>query len=229
MLASALDCVSAWKINPIVSARAAQPLSLVKATIDFLGVLIEFRENYVEFQEGALTDPLTLGVIGGLVAQEGVKFLYGQLTALIDRARKKNDTPIEAKLPPDLFANAPPQLVISPTNVVGHEQALDRLAKEIAPFVQSPDEISGMPGPSILAAIGDLRALIESLSGQRLDFIGEPARRSPIIEISAVIGEIEGRFIGFEFGGGVDVPDIKSRFEMTRIGSDANVTLFKRS
>ena len=158
-----------------------------------------------------MSEALTWGIAAGIAAQEGIKFLYGQMADLIKRSREhkarlgSESSPtadcdvLVASPPPSAFVQAPSELRLPVASIADSEQVLDKLLGQVDAFIvaskagQCPDEQSWQ-------AVRDLRALVESISGQRLTFIGEPKEARPIIRLDIVISEIgeKGHFTGAE-------------------------------
>lgn len=146
---------------------------------------------------------LTLGIAAGYAVQEGVKFLYNQLSELLKRAREPKPTGAN---PPETLVATPPAHVFDPTpvqlrfplsQVAGQEAQLASLLAEIDTYLRLAPERANQDS-KVLEAIGALRALAESVTGEALAFAGEPQRDRPTLELDATIRLISstGRFVG---------------------------------
>lgn len=159
-----------------------------------------------------MSEALTWGIAAGFAAQEGIKFLYGQMAELLKRARERKAPPgpgstaitgdgevLVASPPTTAFAQAPSELRLPVVSIAGSEQVLETLLGRINAFLTA-SESGQPPDEKSLQAVRDLRALAESISGQHLTFTGEPKGDRPIIRVDAVISEIgeKGQFTGVE-------------------------------
>jgi hypothetical protein len=149
-----------------------------------------------------MTDPLTWGVLGALVATEGIKFLYGQATEVLKRWRDRKagrDAGAEAPIP--VPADPPLEGTIEPPTV--DFDAVERLEDDIKALRSVlGDYADGLadpePGDQDLAAAADgLRRALEVVYGQRITFRGEQrAPSGPTVigraEADIVAGEVTG-------------------------------------
>lgn len=190
-----------------------------------------------------MTDALTWGIAASFAAQEGIRFLYGQLTELLKRARDKKakddpvvgapdihtgtqaDDVLVSKPPVLAFDQAPDQLRLPVEGLVGHEVVLEKLLEEIREYLDNK-AAGKVPDKAALNAISDLRALSESLSGQRLTFVGEPKRDRPIVRIKAAIERINGRFVGVQIRSGTH-KDFHVDVHVGDIGPEGDTTIYK--
>jgi hypothetical protein len=171
-------------------------------------------------------DSLTWGIAASFAAQEGIKFLFGQLTELISRARSKQSEAVESRPPATAFETPPDRIRLSAKDLVGHETAAERLAEDIGTFLKSHPS-ADEPNESALLAIRDLRALMESLSGQQLTFAGEGSRNRPIAHVEASIKRVEGRLVGIDATRDTSGRDHRLTAEIDEVTRTGDVTLFK--
>jgi hypothetical protein len=181
-----------------------------------------------------MSDALSWGIAAGFAAQEGIKFLYGQMADLLKRSRERkersdcgsaattgNSDVLVASPPATAFAQAPGELRLPVASIAGSEGVLEALLGQVGVFLdaskagQPPDEKSWQ-------AVRDLRALVESISGQRLSFTGEPKEVRPIIRLKAVIKEIDekAQFTGVEVKSG-NQKDANISLDLGRVGGVA--------
>jgi hypothetical protein len=149
-----------------------------------------------------MADPLTWGVLGALVATEGIKFLYGQATEVLKRWRdRKAGREAEAQTPIPVPAHPPLEGTIEPPTV--DFDAVERLHDDIKALRSAlGDYADGLadpePGDQDLAAAADgLRRALEVVYGQRMTFRGEDrAPSGPTVigraEADIVAGEVTG-------------------------------------
>lgn len=184
-----------------------------------------------------MPDPLTLTVLGA-AATEGIKFLYGQASAVIaawrERRQSEGAGAPEASLrvpimETDVLDGVPQESVIDATVVAHEERSIVKLLGVLAPYAQGLADVE--PTDEELGEqAGRLRALLEAAYGQRLTFRGE--RREPTgarVTVSQVLGDVEGRVTGArgDVGAGGDLAvtqqakDVKGGAEVT--GFEGNV------
>ena len=169
-----------------------------------------------------MADPLTLAVIGGWAAQEGVKFLYGQVAELLKRMRERKAGEILSPArtaTPEAFGTAPPILVLDPNGLSGREQEVEALLKTVG------DRASGQALSAAAAAdVAQLRALVEALAGQRIDFRDEPVSRRPTIDVDIALGLVEGDATLVDLSGSSKVQDVVARGSVQRVGPQGSFT-----
>lgn len=153
-----------------------------------------------------MADPLTLTVLGGVVATEGIKFLYGQATELL-KAWRERRRKVEAgeALPSQLTVPVLANEVLDgqPAEPVADATVLDRQSKSLvqligalSPYAQGQADID-LADEELAEQAGRLRALLEATYGQRFTFRGE--QRDPTgtrVTVSQVLGEVEGSVVG---------------------------------
>ncbi len=129
-----------------------------------------------------MTDPLTLGTVGLVALQEGVKFLYKQAEEVLHRWRERKDVTqsedeekpadISVCLPKEAFEGQLNQVQIHFGALRALASEISRLRQDLTPYV---DGIEGVEcdNPELLARIDALRNLIEAVYQQRITFKGE--------------------------------------------------------
>ena len=155
-----------------------------------------------------MPDPVTLGVVGGWAAAEGVKFLYGQAAELLKVWRERRSRteagetlPAQVVVPiigNDVLDGTPTEQVVD-ADLLGREnKALVQLIGALAPYATGLADID--PADQDLAdQAGRLRALLEAVYGQRLTFLGET--RPPTgtrLSVTQVLDEVRGAVVGAE-------------------------------
>lgn len=138
-----------------------------------------------------MADPLSWGVLGALVAAEGVKFLYGQATEVLKRRREcKAGREAEAEAPVPVPADAPLEGTLEPLRVdfdalEGFHDEIKTLRSVLADYADGL--VDPEPGDQELAvAANGLRQALEVVYGQRITFRGEDREPSGPVVISRV-------------------------------------------
>jgi hypothetical protein len=173
-----------------------------------------------------MTDALTWAVAGSYAAQEGIKFIFAQVSDALDSLRqKKTEQTVKSSPPPLSFEDAPAEIEIQPSALAGHEEVAGRLLNEVEAALVAVGKGKEL-GANDLAAIAELRELAESLTGTSLNFPDE-RRATPVVDVRAKIAEIEGRLIGISVVG-ADLPGwTKAHFEIGRVSKGGEATLFE--
>src|SRR5262245_41005453 len=90
-------------------------------------------------------DPLTLAVLGGGAATEGIKFLYGQAAEVIkawrarrDEARKAIEAPL---VETEVLDAAPTATTVDAAVVAEHHAAMIELWTRLAPYAQGLQDV----------------------------------------------------------------------------------------
>jgi hypothetical protein len=152
-----------------------------------------------------MPEPLTLAVLGGVVATEGIKFLYGQASELLKvwrerrhaaRASGASGNLIVPVKHSDALDGQPGEGVVDEAVLEREHKALVQLTGALSPYAQGQADID--PSDSDLAdQAGRLRALLEEAYHQRFTFTGED--REPTgsaVTVRQALGEVEGEVIG---------------------------------
>jgi hypothetical protein len=148
-------------------------------------------------------DPLTLTVLGGVAAAEGIKFLYGQAAELLKgwRERRKAGREGELRVPimPNTILDGDPADPVADPEVVEREQtALIDLVGSLSPYAQGLADID-LGDEALAERAGTLRALLEAAYGQRFTFRGEERDRTGVrVTVRQALGDVYGKVVGFE-------------------------------
>jgi hypothetical protein len=148
-------------------------------------------------------EPISLALVGGVVLTEGVKFLFDQASSLIRAAR---DRRAAAKATAEEVVPVPDTGVLDgPVSATVDGALLDRenrrlitLAGALAPYANGDAEVA-TDDAHLLAAVADVRALLEALYGQRITLRGESREPSGTrVDVKQVLGTIRGTAVGVE-------------------------------
>jgi hypothetical protein len=155
-----------------------------------------------------MPDPVTLAVLGGVAATEGIRFLYGQAAELL-KAWRERQARIDAgeSPPPELevplrdnavLDGSPSHQVADPAVLDRENAALVRLIGGLAPYAQDLADVD--PNDQDLAELaGRVRAVLEAAYGERLTFRGE--RRDSTgtrVTVNQALGTVAGSVLGAE-------------------------------
>jgi hypothetical protein len=147
-------------------------------------------------------DPLSLAVLGGAAATEGIKFLYGQAAEVIKawRARRKDrEQPLEVPIVETSVLDAQPTGTMVDLAVLAQTDAtMLKLWQQLAPYAQGLETVEDADA-ELARAAGEMRALLEAVYGQRFTFRGE--RREPTgtrVAVEQVLGTAAGLAVGVE-------------------------------
>ncbi|GAA3431792.1 hypothetical protein [Kutzneria kofuensis] len=173
-----------------------------------------------------MSDPLTLAALGGVVAAEGIKFLYGQVAEVVkawrtrrDERRKALEVPI---VPTAALDAAPARTEVDAAVVDQHHAAMVELWARLAPYANGLQEVD-VTDDELARTAGELRALLEAAYGQRFTFRGE--HREPtgtLVTVTQAVGPVSGRVVGVrgDVGSGAAV---EVRQEATEVTADGTV------
>lgn len=171
-----------------------------------------------------MADPLALSVVGGWVALEGIKFLYGQAAEVLTGWReRRRDVPIHAS---EALDGVPEQRPLDAEVVAAQAKALGELAGSLAPYANGMLDID-LQDAALGERAGQVRAILEALYGQRLTLRGED--RDPTgtrVRVDQVLGEVEGDVIGVEADAGAGA-DIGVRQTAQSVKADGSITGYK--
>ena len=178
-----------------------------------------------------MADPFSLGVLGALVATEGIKFLYNQAAEVLKRWRdRKAGKEAEAQVPIRIMNPEVLQGSLEPPQV--DFDAVDRLHDDIRQLAGVLGNYAGgleepSPDDRELAEAADaLRRVLEVVYGQRITFKGEHREPSgPVVigraDVDKVIGDVAGVRARLVRGGHVE-GELKAG-EVTGTGSGVDV------
>jgi hypothetical protein len=185
-----------------------------------------------------MADPLTLAVLGGLVATEGVKFLFSQasdvLKAWRERRAKKaagEETADQLEVPvksSDALDAAPTGQEVDLAVIEQQNQAVLELIGRLAPYANDLADID-VEDVALGEAAGQLRAILEAAYGQRFTFRGEDRERTGArVSVRQVLGDVTG---GSAVGANATVADghLEVDQQVESVGEGGSVTGFQGS
>lgn len=150
----------------------------------------------------SMVDPLSLAVLGGAAATEGIKFLYGQAAEVIKawRARRKDrEQPLEVPIVETSVLDAQPSgATVDPAVLTQVHTTMLNLWQQLAPYAQDLENVEDTD-VRLARAAAELRALLEAAYGQRFTFRGE--HREPTgtrVAVAQVLGTVAGQAVGVE-------------------------------
>jgi hypothetical protein len=183
-----------------------------------------------------MADPVTLTVLGGWAAAEGIKFLYGQAAELLKAWRERRsqaaadaEPPAEVPVPivpTDVLDGAPAHDLADFTVVDREHQALIQLLGALSPYAQGQADID-LDDHELADQAGRLRALLETAYAQRFTFHGE--QREPTgsrVTVTQALGTVDGTVTGVEADAG-EGADVSVEQKADSVGEDGSVTGFK--
>lgn len=190
-----------------------------------------------------MADPVSLALVGSAVLTEGIKFLYGQASKILERraARKEAEKKASAEAATSKTEPAQVQLpavfqgqLSSPEvdfdEVERQFQALRVLRGRLLDYADGIVSVDP-EDQHLIADVDSLRQVLESIYGQRITFKGEDREPSGVKVITkAKVDVIAGHFTGTniedaekgEFNTELDIKEIKD-------GADVIGTNYKKS
>ncbi|RPF38072.1 hypothetical protein [Streptomyces sp. TLI_185] len=148
-----------------------------------------------------------LATLGTTALSEGIRFLFDQARALLDRRRGDQEQDAAAtaepddgvvQLPPDAFVGTLDTRRLDEAALAQSVATLRQLRTALFPFVD--DETSVQPGdPELLQHVDQLRRLLEAVYGQRITFVTEAGARpasGTVIDTTIDIDDINAEVIG---------------------------------
>lgn len=170
-----------------------------------------------------MTDPLTLGALGGVVLGEGIRFLYDQARELLARWRAKRDREVvDADAAGAEVLDAPlPAVEVPAARVSEHAELLTSLRRELIEYAE--EGRAPEPGDhDLLRRVEALRRALEVVRGQRITFSGEARERTGTrvdVAVEAVL--VEGYVAGLRARGGLGgVAEVRSDVRIGRVAAD---------
>jgi hypothetical protein len=161
---------------------------------------------------GGMADPVTLALLGGAAATEGVKFLYAQAGEMLKAWRTRREERRKDALEVPIVETgaldaAPAGAEVDAEVLARHGDAMVELWARLAPYAQGLRDVD-VQDQALAAAAGELRALLEAAYGRRFTFRGE--RREPTgarVTVEQALGTVAGAAVGVEgdVGAGADV------------------------
>ena len=149
-----------------------------------------------------MADPLTLAVLGGVAATEGIKFLYGQVTEVIKAWRARRDEREAALEVPivetGVLDDAPVGTTVDAVVLAQHHAAMVELWARLAPYAQGLQDVD-ISDDALARTAGELRALLEAAYGQRFTFRGEHRESTgTLVSVAQVLGSVSGLVVGVQ-------------------------------
>lgn len=174
-----------------------------------------------------MVDPLSLTVLGGVAAAEGIKFLYGQAAELIkawnSRRAQDKDEAIDVPIIPADMLDRPPAAAKVDTGVLEAQQGtLVRLSGSLSGYALGLVPVT-VQNDDLAADAGQLRAILEAIYGQRFTFRGE--QRAPTgtrVTIEQSIVELQGLAVGLR-GRAADGGETAIRQDVGVVGPEAKL------
>ena len=168
-------------------------------------------------------EPFSLAVLGGVVAAEGIKFLYGQATDLLKewRSRRALDVPLTESAALD---GPLPPTTVDPELLQTHRRELTTLSAGLSPYALDHADLD-LNDPEIAAEVDQLRRLLETLYGVRLTFLGEQRERTgTTIDIQQRLETVHGSATGLAAKSLADGAKATIRQEVGEVGASGDVT-----
>jgi hypothetical protein len=182
-----------------------------------------------------MTDPLSLAVLSGVAITEGIKFLYGQAGAILQRRRERkqgiapDDAPIPIEAPADLLDGRLEPMTIDHAAADELEPELMRLYGQLTVYAHGLQEAD--PNDAELRkATAQLRDAIEGVVGQRITFRGETGREpsgTPVVTGVVKAREIRGRAVGVELGAAPTVGQYRGEVHADVLSEASDVAGFR--
>ena len=183
-----------------------------------------------------MADPVTLSVLGGLAATEGIKFLYAQASELLKALRERRkakagdgppDGPLEVPVEPNEILDGTATVAVVDVGVLeARQEELVRLAGALSPYALDLALVD-LNDQALAEQAGELRALLEAAYGQRFTFRGEDREPTGIrISVKQVLGEVVGWVVGAEADVSGDA-EVEVDQQVDKVDSDGTVTGFK--
>jgi hypothetical protein len=156
-----------------------------------------------------MADPLTLAVLGGVAATEGIKFLYGQASELLKvwRDRRRASAAgeplqtIQVPIIDNSILDASPVTDAADATVIEHAaRELVQLTGALSLYAQGVIDVD-VTDVELNEYVRRLRSLLEAAYGQRFTFRGEERERTGSrVTVTQVLGDVRGAVTGVEAG-----------------------------
>jgi len=185
-----------------------------------------------------MADPISLALLGGTVLTEGIKFLYGQVSKILERraARKEaaqkegasaaatpKTEPAQIQLPA-VFQGQLRSPEVDFDEVERQHKALLLLRGKLVNYADGAIDVDPNDN-DLLANVDALRQLLESIYGQTITFKGERREESGTKVTTRVnIREVQGKLIVTRVGE-AEGGEIHTEFESDLVGPDADVVV----
>jgi len=181
-----------------------------------------------------MPEPLTLAAVGAVVLTEGIKFLYGQATKILDRWRDRRDAAAKGQTPaqteaaplpadaPRIFEGQLTPLVIHFDAVEKAEEQLRALRKELSDYADGYATVD--PNDErVVAATDAVRRLLEAIYQQRITFKGESRPTSgPVVEGEVKVDEVLG-YVAAVRARVIASGHVSAHAEATKVGSEGTL------
>lgn len=181
-----------------------------------------------------MADPLSLAVVGGVALTEGIKFLYGQVSKILERraarieadakqAELKKSEPANIQLP-DTFQGQLSSPEIDFDEVERQYKSLLSLRGKLVNYADGT--LKADPKDSdLISDVDVLRQVLESIYKQRITFKGENREQSGTRVTSKVkVGQVAGKFVVVRIGDARNV-DVHSEVEIDNITETSDTVL----
>ncbi|MFG2955875.1 hypothetical protein ACGF5O_19400 [Streptomyces sp. NPDC048291] len=178
-----------------------------------------------------------LADLGTTALSEGIRFLFDQARALLDRRRSRQegdgaatDEPGDGvvRLPPAAFTGTLDTRRLDEAALAESVAALRQLRTDLFPFVD--DEGSVRPGDvELLQRVDQLRRVLEAVYGQRITFVTEEGERpasGTVVDTSIDIAQINAEVVGVSVGR-VDGGRFSTRIRGQNVGPGGRVVGFR--
>lgn len=183
-----------------------------------------------------MADPLSLALVGGTVLTEGIKFLYGQLSKILERRAARKEAEEKAASDDSASARTEPAQVQLPAAFEGQltspqvdfeavEQQLPTIRALRSQLVNYSDGVLRIDpqNQEVITAIDNLRQVLESIYGQTITFKGENRPPSGVkVTTEARADVVAGKFTGTRIQGG-DKGEYNTKIEVGRVEEDGEV------
>lgn len=178
-----------------------------------------------------------LATLGTTALSEGVRFLFDQARALLDRRRGDREGDAAAadepgdgvvQLPPEAFVGTLDTRRLDEAALTASVTALRQLRAALFPFVDGEDAVQ--PGDAeLIERVDQLRRVLEAVYGQRITFVTEAGERpasGTVIDTTVDIDEINAEVIGVSVGQ-VSGGSITSKIRGKSVGPGGRVVGFQ--
>ncbi|MEU9349103.1 hypothetical protein AB0D74_48685 [Streptomyces sp. NPDC048278] len=178
-----------------------------------------------------------LADLGTTALSEGIRFLFDQARALLDRRRSRQEGDGAAtdesgdgvvRLPPAAFTGTLDTRRLDEAALADSVAALRQLRTDLFPFVD--DEGSVQPGDAeLLQRVDQLRRLLEAVYGQRITFVTEAGERpasGTVIDTRIDIEQINAEVVGVSVGR-VDGGRFSTKIRGRNVGPGGRVVGFQ--
>jgi hypothetical protein len=150
-----------------------------------------------------MSDPISMGALGGVVLTEGIKFLYKQAGEILKGWRERHAGKKSADSSPSQTVIVESPLLegrLSADKVDYHaverlEVQLREVRQELSDYADGIDPVD-TADPALLAKVDALRRMLEAVYQQRITFKGEHRPAGPTVEGRIDVEEVAGYVVG---------------------------------